>query len=96
MRSIALPCNVTSVMGVKYSDNYVQLAKVCGYNGSMPSLWRSGKRRPTKAFVFLMRLAERHGINAILSGELAQLPDNLARDYSQAPKRHGNRRAATK
>lgn len=83
-------------MNVKYSDNYLAVVKACGFSNGMASLWRHGKRKPNKAVLFVLRLVEKYGVEAILSGELAIPPNKLAQDSTQVPKPKRTRRKATK
>ena len=73
-------------MNVKFSDNYLAVVKACGFSNGMASLWRHGKRKPNKAVLFVLRLVEKYGVEAILSGELAIQPNKVAQESSQVPK----------
>ena len=83
-------------MGTKYHDNYLAIAKACGFSTGMPSLWRHGKRQPSRAVRFILKLADLHGIEALLSGELAQTPSKLAQDSIQVPKPKRTRKRKAK
>ena len=86
MRSIPYWCQIATVMRRHYTDNWLAIAKACGFSTGMPSLWRHGKRRPSKAVALILRLVELHGVNALFHGELAQTPSKLAQDSAQVPK----------
>ena len=70
-------------MGRIYADNLTAIARAAGLGTGVASLWRHGKRRPSNLARFVFRLVEMHGLDALLSGELAQTPNKVAQDSTQ-------------
>ena len=73
-------------MHAPYHDGLHKLVKTLGMSTAQASLWRHGKVKPSRAVLFVMKLVEMHGWEALLSGELAQIPSQLAQDSPQVPK----------
>ena len=91
---------VLSVARVKmhapYHDGLHKLVKTLGMSTAQASLWRHGKVKPSRAVLFVMKLVEMHGWEALLSGELEQTPRKVAQDSSQVPKPKATRKRKTK
>ena len=49
-----------------------RLSQAIGVHNVVLGNWRMGRRKPSKAAVILLKLIERHGLNALFSGELSQ------------------------
>lgn len=81
-----LPVSAFPEMGRIYADNLTAIARAAGLGTGVASLWRHGKRKPSNLARFVFRLVEMHGLDALLSGELAQTPSKLAQDSAQVPK----------
>lgn len=79
-----------------YSDNWLAIAKAGGFSSGMPSLWRHGKRKPSKAIALILKLVELHGANALFHGTLAIPPNKLAQDSAQVPKPKQTRKRKAK
>ena len=79
-----------------YADNLTAIARAAGLGSGVASLWRHGKRKPSNLARFVFRLVEMHGLDALLSGELAQTPNKLAQDSTQVPKRKVTRKRKVK
>ena len=73
-------------MHAPYHDGLHRLVKTLGMSPTQASMWRHGKAKPSRAVLFVMKLVEMHGWEALLSGELAQTPSQLAQDSPQVPK----------
>ena len=70
-------------MGRIYADNLTAIARAAGLGTGVASLWRHGKRRPSNLARFVFRLVEMHGLDALLSGDLAQSKPKVAQDSTQ-------------
>ena len=49
-----------------------RLSQAIGVHNVVLGNWRMGRRKPSKAAFILLKLIERHGLNALFSGELSQ------------------------
>ncbi len=87
-----LPVSAFPEMGRIYADNLTAIARAAGLGTGVASLWRHGKRKPSNLARFVFRLVEMHGLDALLSGELAHSPNKLAQDSPQVPKRKATRK----
>ena len=83
-------------MGRIYADNLTAIARAAGLGTGVASLWRHGKRRPSNLARFVFRLVEMHGLDALLSGELAIPPNKVAQESSQVPKPKRTRKRKAK
>jgi hypothetical protein len=83
-------------MHAPYHDGLHKLVKTLGMSTAQASLWRHGKVKPSRAVLFVMKLVEMHGWEALLSGELAHSPNKLAQDSTQVPKRKATRKRKAK
>ena len=83
-------------MGRIYADNLTAIARAAGLGTGVASLWRHGKRRPSNLARFVFRLVEMHGLDALLSGELANPPNKVAQESPQVPKPKRTRRRKVK
>ena len=83
-------------MHAPYGDGLHDMAKAIGLSSGVASAWRRGRRKPSRAVRFIMELVNRHGLDALLSGELAQTPGLLAQDSTQVPKPKRTRKKRTK
>ena len=68
-----------------HPDGLTDIALACGMGRQIASHWRNGRRGMSKAAQLLYRLVQIHGLDALLSGELAQTPNKLAQDSAQVP-----------
>ena len=91
---------VLSIVRVKmhapYHDGLHKLVKTLGMSTAQASLWRHGKVKPSRAVLFVMKLVEMHGWEALLSGNLEQSPRKVAQDSPQVPKRKATRKRKAK
>lgn len=83
-------------MHAPYHDGLHRLVKTLGMSTAQASLWRHGKVKPSRAVLFVMKLVEMHGWEALLSGNLEQSPRKVAHDSPQVPKRKATRKRKAK
>lgn len=69
-----------------HPDGLTDIALACGMGRQIASHWRNGRRGMSKAAQLLYRLVQIHGLDALLSGELAQTPNKVAQESAQVPK----------
>ena len=79
-----------------HPDGLTDIALACGMGRQIASHWRNGRRGMSKATQLLYKLVQIHGLDALLSGELAQPPRQLAQDSTQVPKPKRNAKRKVK
>ena len=70
-------------MAFREPDMIGRLGKAIGVTSGASSNWRTGRRRMSKAVQLLYRLAQIHGLDALLSGTLDNSHGKLAQDSAQ-------------
>lgn len=66
-----------------------RLARCLGMHDTTIGRWRSGIRKPSPMAKIVLRLIERHGLNAVLSGDLTQSVDTQGKDAMQGSDKKG-------
>ena len=79
-----------------HPDGLTDIALACGMGRQIASHWRNGRRGMSKAAQLLYKLVQIHGLDALLSGELAQTPNKPAQDSTQVPNRKRTRKKPVK
>lgn len=49
-----------------------RLSQAIGVHNVVVGNWHMGRRKPSKSAIILLKLIDRHGLNALFSGELSQ------------------------
>lgn len=57
-----------------------RLGKIIAIDHNSLGEWKAGRRRPSKSAITLLKLIDRHGLNALFGGELTQPIEPQAND----------------